>query len=70
MTESAATWSLKASVPVILGARTNHMDLHYQLALFKPNAINDHRNPARGFRCRPPSIPSPLEKSGEERNRL
>lgn len=51
MTESAATWSVKASVPVILGVwkKKNHMSRHYKLALFKSNEMNDHSRLAEGL---------------------
>lgn len=43
--ESAATWSVKASVPVILGMWKNHMSLHDKLALVGPDGI--HNNSCR-----------------------
>lgn len=58
-TESAATWPVRASVPVILGVGKHHVSLHAKLALFKPDEINDHRNLPQDFRCIPSSIPSP-----------
>lgn len=61
-TESAATWSVEASVPVIPGVWKNYLSLRSKLVLSKPDEINDHRNLAQGFRCIPSSIPSPLEK--------